>query len=339
MKAIVRILILPFIVLSWLVPTNAQSSGDRTYRVQFAQGQSAATLRGEIAGRETASYRLRASAGQAMTVSLSASNTQTYFNIYGPGRGLGDQAIMRSDSGIDNAARVTLPASGDYTLSVYLFRTAARRGETSRFTLDLAVRSGGATQLPEAPGAAAGHPATWRVTGLVAGDRLNVRTGPSASSAIVGSLGQGDTVRSSGCSVTPSGARWCRIEPGLGNSLRGWVSARYLQPARADGATQLPGVAPPPSERFNATGTLTCTISGRSAQCPWGVIRRGGGAATLVVTLPRGGERQIYFDGDIPSSENSGRGVTARYLPNGFIDVLVGTEEQYQLASAALLGG
>jgi len=146
-------------------------------------------------------------------------------------------------------------------------------------------------------------------------------------------------VHNAGCTVSASGSRWCRIEPGLRNSLSGWASARYLQPAQGGGATQLPGTARPPAERFDATGILTCSIDGRSSQCPWGVIRRGAGRTTLVMTLPRGGERRIEFKGEIPSSASGGRGVTAQYLPNGFIDVFVGTQERYRIASSALAGG
>jgi len=40
------------------------------------------------------------------------------FNIYGPGKGLGDQAIFIGEPGIPYTG--TLPADGTYTIAVYL---------------------------------------------------------------------------------------------------------------------------------------------------------------------------------------------------------------------------
>jgi hypothetical protein len=119
--------------------------GIRTERVRFPAGASGTAITGEIVGRQSVSYVLGASAGQTMTVSLRPSNLSTYFNVYAPGKGPGDEAI--ANSGLTgppsvpelNRFSATLPASGDYTISVYMMRSAARRNERSDYTLDIAI--------------------------------------------------------------------------------------------------------------------------------------------------------------------------------------------------------
>ncbi|THD82434.1 SH3 domain-containing protein [Aliigemmobacter aestuarii] len=81
-----------------------------------------------------------------------------------------------------------------------------------------------------------------RVTGVSAGDVLNVRSGPGTGYRIVGALANGDRVRLLRCEA-PNGARWCLIE--LPGDMRdqGWVSGRYLTSGKVNGggtATQLP---------------------------------------------------------------------------------------------------
>ena len=70
-----------------------------------------------------------------MVVTLDASNASAYFNVMPPGS---DTAIfIGSTSG--NRYEGTLPASGDYTVRLYLMRNAARRHETAAYTIDFAV--------------------------------------------------------------------------------------------------------------------------------------------------------------------------------------------------------
>lgn len=66
-----------------------------------------------------------------------------------------------------------------------------------------------------------------RVTGVPSNDILNVRRGPSARSAIVGALANGDRVRNLGCRAE-GGSRWCRIQMLDDMRSEGWVNARYL---------------------------------------------------------------------------------------------------------------
>jgi uncharacterized protein YraI len=72
-----------------------------------------------------------------------------------------------------------------------------------------------------------GGPDFWVVRGLPAGDRLNVRRDPSASSPSLATLGEGEVVRNLGCRMSGS-ARWCRVRSTTGMDVTGWVAGRYL---------------------------------------------------------------------------------------------------------------
>jgi hypothetical protein len=93
-------------------------------------------VQGEIKGYAAVDYVIRAAAGQALSVSLKKSNSQNYFNVLPPGSK--DVAMFGGDQGGD-AYKGLLPADGDYVLRVYLMRAAARRGESSRYTLTVGI--------------------------------------------------------------------------------------------------------------------------------------------------------------------------------------------------------
>jgi hypothetical protein len=118
----------------------------KTQRVQFEQGTSGATINGSITGRETMHYLLGAKAGQLMDVKLITKSTSTYFNIFAPGKVPGQaEAMFIGDTGGDRFSG-TLPDSGDYLIQVYLYRSAARKGETAKFQLHVKIAAGnGAT--------------------------------------------------------------------------------------------------------------------------------------------------------------------------------------------------
>jgi hypothetical protein len=114
------------------------SDGIETRTIRFAQGASSATMKGTIAGRQTVDYKLRARAGQTMSVTLDTRHGANYFNVLPPGSN--DVAIP------DAIERQTwsgpLPADGEYTVRVYLMRSAARRNESASYTLTVAVTGG-----------------------------------------------------------------------------------------------------------------------------------------------------------------------------------------------------
>lgn len=273
--------------------------GIRTERVRFDTGRSGTTIQDRIRGYESVLYLIDARAGQVMNVSLNPSNTATYFNVYAPGRGPGDEALATGSLTGPmmpelNRFAGTLPQSGTYTISVYLYRSAARRNETSRYTLDISVLAGGAaTQLPTVSDDYAdgmeGGPDFWQVTGVTAGDMLNLRRRPSTSAGILARLPNGTVLRNDGCRMT-GGQRWCRVETTDGSRILGWVAGRYLRESGA--AVQLP--TPPPQHPV--------------------------GTETVRVRFPAGSTGAIYSGRLLP-------GGSTRYLLNArngqFLDVTV----------------
>ena len=90
--------------------------------LNFAKGASSATVKGSIHGRQTIDYKLRAQAGQTMTVTLKSGKPGLAFNVLPPG----SQDVAIPDSIAQQAWAGTLPADGEYTVRTYLDRAAAR---------------------------------------------------------------------------------------------------------------------------------------------------------------------------------------------------------------------
>ncbi len=107
-----------------------------TQAVHFAKGHSSATLKGAIKGRQTIDYTLRAKAGQTMSVKLQSAHGANYFNVLPPGSN--NVAIFIGSTG-GNEWTGALPADGEYTIRVYLMRSAARRNESAPYTLTVGI--------------------------------------------------------------------------------------------------------------------------------------------------------------------------------------------------------
>jgi hypothetical protein len=115
--------------------TNAAGADIRTERVQFKKGSTSAVIKGQVKGRSDVDYLVRAGAGQTINVSLKVSNRSNYFNVLPPGSK--DVAMYTGQTGED--FKGVLPTDGDYTVRVYLVRAAARRNESSKYTLTVGV--------------------------------------------------------------------------------------------------------------------------------------------------------------------------------------------------------
>jgi len=124
--------------------TAAADSGPRQEKVQFAKGASSAVIKGRLKGDADVDYVVRAAAGQTLSVTLQETNPQNYFNVLPPGSKGG--AMFVGDTGEDYSR--TLPTDGDYVVRVYLMRPAARRGETSDYTVTIGVTGKPLTPLP-----------------------------------------------------------------------------------------------------------------------------------------------------------------------------------------------
>jgi len=106
-----------------------------TERVQFSQGATSTVIKGKIKGDGDIDYLVRASAGQTLTVTMKTTNAQNYFNINPPGSDV--SMFVANTSG--NNFKGVLPTDGDYRVRVYLMRPAARRNESSNYTLTISV--------------------------------------------------------------------------------------------------------------------------------------------------------------------------------------------------------
>lgn len=206
------------------VPVPAQAD---TTTVRFRAGGDSASYQGRIRGDETARFFLDARGGQVMQVSLRADNPQAYFNVTPPG----GRAALFVGSSEGNRFSGRLPVTARYVIEVYLMRAAARRNEVSGFSIDIAIPTvGGSSARAPAEDFAngdAGGPDSWVVTGVPSGDKLNVRSAPSANAEIVGRLRNGAVVRNLGCRSIGS-ARWCRVSARGESGVHGWTNGRFL---------------------------------------------------------------------------------------------------------------
>ena len=210
------------LVLATAIVASAQ---DRTVDVRFPAGASGTTINDTVSGRDAGLYRIGAEAGQIMSVVLSSDDTATYFNVYSPGSDLGDDALaVREFSEPSNNWSGVLPASGEYTVAVFLYRAAARRGETSNFALDLSVvgEAEDVVQRDFADGPAGG-PDFFQVA-VSGGGTLNLGAGPSAGASIVARLSDGQNLRNLGCRMA-EGRRWCRVATLAEPGEEGWPRA------------------------------------------------------------------------------------------------------------------
>lgn len=349
-KFLIATVMAGFLAAVTVVAASAQILEDRLYRVEFSAGKNSITIRNEIVGNERAIYRLSARTGQTIDIKLSSPTGLVEFELHDPrswpnGRPLASSTLAGAFLPELNRYVGKLPASGDYRIVVRHLSDLSRPGLRSDFRLDLSITgggsSGGVSQLPGGTSVTSGT-AFVQVVGLVAGNKLNMRTGPGTSFRVVDQLASGEVLRNEGC-ATSGGVQWCEVSRPSRPREIGWVSARYLAPSKAPqgtgGATQLPGDALVGGTGYNATGNLACRINDRSRTCAFGVIRRGRGDASLEITLPSGALRKIEFQAGRPVSSNSAGGIYGEWSDTGAVVVFIGTSERFTVEQAVLFGG
>ncbi len=251
--------------------SSAVAQDARTEQVRFAAGASGTSITDRITGYESVDYKVGAEAGQRMTVALSPSNLATYFNVYAPGSGPGDQALANAQFGgtpmVPDMNRFdgVLPSSGVYTISVYMMRSAARRDEVSDYTLDIAItgETGDVVQGDYADGLQGG-PDYFRVN--TSGGPLNLRAGPSAGAGLVARLPNGTNLRNLGCRMA-EGRRWCQVATLADPGQEGWAAGDFLVEGSGTAAAPQPAATGASSDvrvRF-AAGTSGAELSGSLA--------------------------------------------------------------------------
>jgi hypothetical protein len=119
-----------------LTSAGAATAGDDYQRIQFAPGTDSATVSGSIAPGTTASYVLRASAGQTMNVSLGPDQFAALTTIYGP-----DGDVVGAGH---TTATATMPSTGDYVVEI------GNTGTTNGFTLTVTIPAARAS-VPAGP--------------------------------------------------------------------------------------------------------------------------------------------------------------------------------------------
>ncbi|EEX16508.1 Bacterial SH3 domain family protein [Citreicella sp. SE45] len=195
--------------------------------IKFPPGASGTTINGAIIGNEYIDYVLNGRAGQTLVAGLSVTGTSgngtAMFNIVPAGQDF--PAIYNGSTDDDNRAEVLLPDSGDWAIRVYLMGNDRDTGKTVGYSIDVMIPPGG-TEITAAGSSVAGGDMAI-VSGLQAGDLLNVRAGPGTGNRVTGQLADGDNVRRVGCQMVGS-TEWCEIEMMTDMRERGWVAARYL---------------------------------------------------------------------------------------------------------------
>lgn len=115
-------------------------------------------------------------------------------------------------------------------------------------------------------------------------------------------------------------------------------------PASGGGAQREPSSARAGQGKFDATGQIPCAQRPGQpmTQCMFGVARDGGGSATVVVTLPDGRKRAIFFEKGKATgadlSQADGNMSFHSSMKNGDYVIQAGNE-RYEIFEAVVYGG
>jgi hypothetical protein len=113
-------------------------AGDDDQRIEFAPGTDHGSVSGTFSECAVDNFVLRAQAGQTMFVSVTPSAAGAAVAIYHPN---GTKLAEPPEPGADFS--VTLPASGDYTITV-----GPGRSEVSAYTLTVRIPAGAPASTP-----------------------------------------------------------------------------------------------------------------------------------------------------------------------------------------------
>jgi hypothetical protein len=124
----------------WMSATAAlaQMAAD----VKFEPGNYGTMLSGSVTGDEYFDYRLGAKAGQKLFVELTVAGTNgdgtVYYNVLPPGST--GEAIFNGSMDDNNSETIELPATGVYTIRVYLMGNDNDAGKTVGYNVDVSIQ-------------------------------------------------------------------------------------------------------------------------------------------------------------------------------------------------------
>jgi hypothetical protein len=121
-----KIFQLSFVIVLLALSFQAAAAQTRTERIRFARGADHATKTGVIKGYATVDYIIHVNAGQRVKIKLNSRNPSMYFTF--------DQAGSETTQQTFDA-----PDTRDYTITVFLMRSAARRGTTASYSLTVRI--------------------------------------------------------------------------------------------------------------------------------------------------------------------------------------------------------
>jgi hypothetical protein len=132
------------VLLATLVSLSAHAATTdippRIQQVVYKSGHGSVQFKQSIKGYKTAEYTFSGKAGQMLTVGFKSANLSAAFNLATKGA---DYALFNG-SVMGNHFLGSLPADGDYTVQVYLMRSAARRDEVANYEISLTLANGDA---------------------------------------------------------------------------------------------------------------------------------------------------------------------------------------------------
>lgn len=339
MRLIVFILAVLAFAVPLALPGQAQDAPTRTEQLRLDAGTSATRVFGSVTGRDYVAYTLQAEAGQHIGIVLGSKNSSLYFNVYEPGRGPGNEALVIGEM-LDRPNRFdgTLPSSGLYTITVFLYRNAAREGQTADFTLDVSVAGEtGAVEKGDAADGQPGGPEYWSVATSGSGT-LRLRAQPSTGAPELARLARGAVLRNLGCRMAEA-RQWCRVAT-LDPGLEGWAAAEFLTEAAAPSPTD----ALVPGTPFHATGDVPCVPAAGAAEtlCAFGVVREGGGTGSVQLTLPDGATRTVRVENGVPVAVDPAPGETAPPMSTvreGDSSIVTIGDQRFVIPDAVIFGG
>ena len=127
------------IVLVVVIPKSLLAQNTRIERITFAPEETSTSVSSTITGYNSVAYVLETTGRQSVSIVLESDNLGNYFNIFEPGKLPGEDYAIFIGSTEGNRFKGKLHTEGDYTVQVYLIRSAARRGETAHYTLELSI--------------------------------------------------------------------------------------------------------------------------------------------------------------------------------------------------------